>query len=171
MWGPLRNSVREGLSCGDPVRVGVVTNLARPGGSITGLSALTFEMEEKRLELLKELLIAPMTMGIVGVALLAASAVIVTWGTLASTGQRNQLGSQCRVALVPVLRPAVFEVQILALDVAPLPQALPQALDRRPPLVGQHSNAYRLRHPLLRARRERPCRGCAAEQRDELAPS
>ena len=41
---------------GDPVRVGVVTNLARPGGNITGFSALTFEMEEKRLELLKELL-------------------------------------------------------------------------------------------------------------------
>jgi len=41
---------------GDPVRVGVVTNLARPGGNITGFSSLTFEMEEKRLELLRELL-------------------------------------------------------------------------------------------------------------------
>jgi putative ABC transport system substrate-binding protein len=41
---------------GDPVRVGVVSNLARPGGNITGFAALTFEMEEKRLELLKELL-------------------------------------------------------------------------------------------------------------------
>jgi putative ABC transport system substrate-binding protein len=41
---------------GDPVRVGAVTNLARPGGNITGFSSATFEMEEKRLELLKELL-------------------------------------------------------------------------------------------------------------------
>jgi ABC-type uncharacterized transport system substrate-binding protein len=41
---------------GDPVRVGVVTNPARPGGNITGFSSATFEMEEKRLELLKELL-------------------------------------------------------------------------------------------------------------------
>jgi putative tryptophan/tyrosine transport system substrate-binding protein len=41
---------------GDPVRVGVVSNLARPGENITGFAALTFEMEEKRLELLKELL-------------------------------------------------------------------------------------------------------------------
>jgi putative ABC transport system substrate-binding protein len=41
---------------GDPVRVGVVSNLARPGGNITGFSALAFELEEKRLELLKELL-------------------------------------------------------------------------------------------------------------------
>jgi ABC transporter substrate binding protein len=41
---------------GDPVRVGAVTNLARPGGNITGFSSAAFEMEEKRLELLKELL-------------------------------------------------------------------------------------------------------------------
>jgi putative tryptophan/tyrosine transport system substrate-binding protein len=41
---------------GDPVRVGVVSNLARPGGNTTGFAALAFEMEEKRLELLTELL-------------------------------------------------------------------------------------------------------------------
>ncbi len=40
---------------GDPVRVGVVSNLARPGGNITGFSSLAFEIEEKRLELLTEL--------------------------------------------------------------------------------------------------------------------
>jgi putative ABC transport system substrate-binding protein len=40
---------------GDPVRVGAVSNLARPGANITGFSSLTFEMEEKRLELLREL--------------------------------------------------------------------------------------------------------------------
>src|SRR4029079_19348453 len=40
---------------GDPVRVGGVSNLARPGANITGFSSLTFEMEEKRLELLREL--------------------------------------------------------------------------------------------------------------------
>jgi len=41
---------------GDPIRVGVVSSLARPGGNITGFAALAFELEEKRLELLKELL-------------------------------------------------------------------------------------------------------------------
>jgi putative ABC transport system substrate-binding protein len=40
---------------GDPVGAGVVSNLARPGGNITGLSALSAELEEKRLELLKEI--------------------------------------------------------------------------------------------------------------------
>ena len=40
---------------GDPVSVGVVTNLARPGGNITGLSSLAVDLEAKRLELLKAL--------------------------------------------------------------------------------------------------------------------
>src|SRR5262249_11162679 len=39
---------------GDPIAAGVVTSLARPGGNITGLSALTAEAEEKRLDLLRE---------------------------------------------------------------------------------------------------------------------
>src|SRR5258708_4281256 len=42
-------------SIGDPVSVGAVTSLARPGGTITGLSSLAIELEAKRLELLKAL--------------------------------------------------------------------------------------------------------------------
>ncbi len=38
----------------DPVRTGIVASLARPGGNITGLSALHPELSGKRLELLKE---------------------------------------------------------------------------------------------------------------------
>jgi len=38
----------------DPVGSGFVTNLARPGGNITGLSALAPELSGKRLELLKD---------------------------------------------------------------------------------------------------------------------
>jgi putative tryptophan/tyrosine transport system substrate-binding protein len=38
----------------DPVATGVVASLARPGGNITGLAALTPELSGKRLELLKE---------------------------------------------------------------------------------------------------------------------
>jgi putative ABC transport system substrate-binding protein len=41
-------------SSGDAVRTGLVTNLARPGGNLTGLSALNLTLEGKRLELLKE---------------------------------------------------------------------------------------------------------------------
>jgi putative ABC transport system substrate-binding protein len=39
---------------GDPVGAGVVTELARPGGNVTGLSALTAALSGKRLQLLKE---------------------------------------------------------------------------------------------------------------------
>jgi putative tryptophan/tyrosine transport system substrate-binding protein len=38
----------------DPVRAGFVESLARPGGNVTGLTALTRELGGKRLELLKE---------------------------------------------------------------------------------------------------------------------
>src|SRR5262249_6105452 len=39
----------------DPVRTGLVNNLHRPGGNITGVSTLLAETEAKRLELLREL--------------------------------------------------------------------------------------------------------------------
>ena len=38
----------------DPVAYGLVENLARPGGNITGVTRLTRELSGKRLELLKE---------------------------------------------------------------------------------------------------------------------
>ena len=40
---------------GDPVRSGLVTSVHRPGGNITGVSSLIFELEPKRLGLLREL--------------------------------------------------------------------------------------------------------------------
>src|SRR5215510_4851494 len=39
---------------GDPVRAGLVSSLARPGGNITGLSIIETDLFGKRLELLKE---------------------------------------------------------------------------------------------------------------------
>jgi putative tryptophan/tyrosine transport system substrate-binding protein len=39
----------------DPVGVGAVDGLARPGGNITGLAAFSSELEPKRVELLKEM--------------------------------------------------------------------------------------------------------------------
>jgi putative ABC transport system substrate-binding protein len=40
----------------DPVAVGLVDSLARPGGNITGVTRLTDELSGKRLELLKEII-------------------------------------------------------------------------------------------------------------------
>ena len=40
----------------DPVEIGLVTSVARPGGNVTGLSQISADLGGKRLELLKELL-------------------------------------------------------------------------------------------------------------------
>jgi putative ABC transport system substrate-binding protein len=47
----------------DPVKLGLVASVNRPGGNVTGTSALTVELDGKRLELLREL--AP-TAGLIG---------------------------------------------------------------------------------------------------------
>ena len=43
------------FAVGDPVAAGFAASLAKPGGNGTGLSAVTTELDAKRLELLKQL--------------------------------------------------------------------------------------------------------------------
>lgn len=43
-------------SVGDPVGVGLVSSLGRPGGNVTGISGITYQLGAKRVELLKEVL-------------------------------------------------------------------------------------------------------------------
>jgi putative ABC transport system substrate-binding protein len=49
----------------DPVAFGLVASLSRPGGNLTGVSSLGDEVGPKKLELMKELLPASRTMGLV----------------------------------------------------------------------------------------------------------
>jgi len=44
------------IGIGDPVRAGLVSNLARPGGNITGNTILGPELTAKRIQLIKEIL-------------------------------------------------------------------------------------------------------------------
>jgi putative tryptophan/tyrosine transport system substrate-binding protein len=48
----------------DPVQVGLVTSLNRPGGNVTGVVTLNMETGQKRLELMHELLPAATTIGL-----------------------------------------------------------------------------------------------------------
>jgi putative ABC transport system substrate-binding protein len=50
----------------DPVSVGIVSNLARPEGNITGFASLNADLEVKRLELLKDLLPHLARVGVLG---------------------------------------------------------------------------------------------------------
>ncbi|MGL3213503.1 ABC transporter substrate-binding protein [Bradyrhizobium sp. BR 1433] len=50
---------------GDPVQLGVVDSLSRPGGNITGISSLSVDVSPKRLELMHELLPGAKTLGVV----------------------------------------------------------------------------------------------------------
>jgi len=50
---------------GDPIALGVVGNLSRPGGNITGVSSLSVELGPKRLELLRELVPTATMMAVV----------------------------------------------------------------------------------------------------------
>ncbi|OGQ77694.1 MAG: hypothetical protein A3F90_09080 [Deltaproteobacteria bacterium RIFCSPLOWO2_12_FULL_60_19] len=42
------------IAVGDPIGTGLIASLARPGGSITGLTSIAADLEGKRLELLRE---------------------------------------------------------------------------------------------------------------------
>src|SRR5215207_5619696 len=50
---------------GDPVALGVVDSLSRPGGNITGVSSLSVEVSRKRLEFMHELLPTAALFGVV----------------------------------------------------------------------------------------------------------
>jgi putative ABC transport system substrate-binding protein len=42
------------IAVGDPIGTGLIASLARPGGSVTGLTSIAADLEGKRLELLRE---------------------------------------------------------------------------------------------------------------------
>src|SRR5262245_65384494 len=82
----------------------------------------------------------------------------------------NQFGRKLWQSIVLAFRPAIFNLQVLALDIAYLFQSLAErAQTDRVHFTRCVAEEPDHRHRLLRPRGERP-RGCrAAEKRDELA--
>ena len=68
----------------DPVGAGLVTNLARPGGNITGFSVLSPELGGKRLEILKEVVPKLSRVGVLGSSTLPGNAQILRETELAA---------------------------------------------------------------------------------------
>ena len=85
----------------DPIAAGVVASLARPGGNLTGVSALAVEFAAKRLELLRELVPR-------------ATRVAVLWHRPRATDQFRILQEAAQV----------LKLQIVSLELGALPHDL-----------------------------------------------
>lgn len=92
----------------DPVRVGLVASLARPGGNVTGMALLTSELMGKRLELLKDTLPA-----LTRLAVLANMANPVTMPQLEALDRAAE-AFQVRVRRLEVNRAEDFELALQA---------------------------------------------------------
>ena len=53
------------VSAGDPLSLGLITSLARPGGNITGLATVTIDLSAKLMELFAELVPGMKRVGVV----------------------------------------------------------------------------------------------------------
>ena len=129
------------LAIGEPLGVGAVASLARPGGNVTGLSAFVGELQAKRLELLRE--------SVSGVARVAA---ILNMGNPSEPPQWNaveaaaqRLGIQARLLdvrkaedLVPAFEAAARQ-QVNAVVVG-----MDGVMHANRPVITQLATKYRL---------------------------
>src|SRR5215210_1616086 len=77
----------------DPVGSGFVASLARPGGNITGLSALSPELSGKQLELLKEIIPRLSRVAVIGSSIHPGTAQSIREMELAAEAVKVQLQS------------------------------------------------------------------------------
>jgi putative ABC transport system substrate-binding protein len=78
---------------GDPVVLGIVASLNRPGGNITGIAGLQAELAPKRLQLIHDLIPTAAVFGVlVDPAFPPTQAIIVDLQAAARSGQSGRLG-------------------------------------------------------------------------------
>jgi putative ABC transport system substrate-binding protein len=120
----------------DPVRLGLVTNLARPGGNLTGINFFPAEVTGKRLELLRELVPAAVRIAV----LVEPTNPTSTESTLRDVeGASRAMGLQMQVFKVSTSREidAVFEGFVRERPDALLAPISAFLMDRRVPLALQ----------------------------------
>ena len=81
----------------DPVRLGLVTSLARPGGNLTGINFLAVELAAKRLELLREVVPAAVRIAV----LVNPTNAAYTESILRDGDPGARIAKQCRVQHAP----------------------------------------------------------------------
>src|SRR5207247_9020157 len=106
------------IGVGDPVRVGLVASLARPGGNITGNTVLSPDLGAKRLQLLRE--------AIPTVARVAYLTNPNNSGTLALLAEMKRPAAAARMALIGVESASTPECD------AALALTLPERTELRP---------------------------------------
>jgi putative ABC transport system substrate-binding protein len=113
---------------GDPVKAGLVASLARPGGNITGVYAMSVELSGKRLELLAE--VVP---GIKRIAILTASS------NFTATNEYKEMEAAARVLGV--------KLQVLkALDPDTIDSAFLAMTKERAEALGEIPHARYVQH-------------------------
>jgi putative ABC transport system substrate-binding protein len=95
---------------GDPVTAGLIAGLARPGGNVTGNSALSLELNTKRLEILKDTIPRLLRVGLL----------------------RSQLGNVLEDPQLKELRPAAvaLKLKLEEIDVQPDAKGLESAFNK-----------------------------------------
>jgi ABC-type uncharacterized transport system substrate-binding protein len=111
---------------GNPERLGLVSNLAKPGGNLTGVSNMAIHWAPKALQIIKDALPAHRRLGI-----LFSSAGVRTWtrlGALISYGPVVRIFNGARPATIPIEQATKFDLVLNRKTAQRLGLTLPQTL-------------------------------------------